>query len=199
MVTGANYPGANADIIESQITVPLEKALNGIEGIRTISSASNQGSSNITIEFELGANMEKAANDVRDKVTQAVRELPRDLDGLPIVNKSDSNSEAIISMTLNSPTKTILEISDYAENVIAPRFQTINGVSNVQLWGLKRIAMRIWMEPAKMAALGITTQDIKNALDRENVDLPSGKLQGDMTELTVKQRVDFRQQKTSIT
>lgn len=182
----ANYPGANADIIESQITVPLEKALNGIEGIRTISSASNQGSSNITIEFELGANMEKAANDVRDKVTQAVRELPRDLDGLPIVNKSDSNSEAIISMTLNSPTKTILEISDYAENVIAPRFQTINGVSNVQLWGLKRIAMRIWMEPAKMAALGITTQDIKNALDRENVDLPSGKLQGDMTELTVK-------------
>jgi multidrug efflux pump len=182
----ANYPGANADIIESQITVPLEKALNGIEGIRTISSASNQGSSNITIEFVLGADMEKAANDVRDKVTQAVRELPRDLDGLPIVNKSDSNSEAIISMTLNSPTKTILEISDYAENVIAPRFQTINGVSNVQLWGLKRIAMRIWMEPAKMAALGITTQDIKNALDRENVDLPSGKLQGDMTELTVK-------------
>lgn len=182
----ANYPGANADIIESQITIPLEKALNGIEGIRTISSASNQGSSNITIEFELGANMEKAANDVRDKVTQAVRELPRDLDGLPIVNKSDSNSEAIISMTLNSPTKTILELSDYAENVIAPRFQTISGVSNVQLWGLKRIAMRIWMDPSRMAALGITTQDIKLALDRENVDLPSGKLQGDMTELTVK-------------
>lgn len=182
----ANYPGANADIIESQITVPLEKALNGIEGIRTISSASNQGSSNITIEFELGSDMEKAANDVRDKVTTAVQQLPRDLDGLPIVNKSDSNSEAIISMTLNSPSKSILEISDYAENVIAPRFQTINGVSNVQLWGLKRIAMRIWMDPSKMASLGITTQDIKTALDRENVDLPSGKLQGNMTELTVK-------------
>ncbi|MBK8700662.1 MAG: efflux RND transporter permease subunit [Saprospiraceae bacterium] len=182
----ANYPGANADIIESQITVPLEKSLNGIEGIRTISSASNQGSSNITIEFELDANMEKAANDVRDKVTQAVQQLPRDLDGLPIVNKSDSNSEAIISMTLNSPSKSILDISDYAENVIAPRFQTINGVSNVQIWGNKRIAMRIWMEPSKMASLGITTQDIKQALDRENVELPSGKLQGNMTELTVK-------------
>ena len=188
----ANYPGANADIVESQITVPLEKALNGIEGIRTISSASNQGSANITIEFVLGADMEKAANDVRDKVTQAVQQLPRDLDGLPIVNKSDSNSESIIAMTLNSPTKSILEISDYAENVLAPRFQTINGVSNIQLWGLKRIAMRIWMDPNKMASLGITTQDIKLALDRENVDLPSGKLQGSMTELTVKTEGRFQ-------
>ena len=117
----------------------------------------------------------------------------------PIVNKSDSNSEAIIStLTLNSPTKTILEIGDYAENVIAPRFQTINGVVSYNFGDSNGLPC-IWMEPAKMAALGITTQDIKNALDRENVDLPSGKLQGDMTELTVKQRVDFRQQKTSIT
>lgn len=181
-----SYPGANADIVESQITVPLEKALNGIEGIRTISSASNQGSSNITIEFELGADMEKAANDVRDKVTTAVQQLPRDLDGLPIVNKSDSNSEAIIALRLNSSTKNILELSDYAENVVAPRLQTINGISNIQIWGIKRISMRMWMYPEKMAALGITTQDVKSALDKENIDLPSGKLQGDMTELTVK-------------
>lgn len=188
----ANYPGANADIIESQITIPLEKALNGIEGIRTISSASNQGSANITIEFELGSDMEKAANDVRDKVTQAVQSLPRDLDGLPIVNKSDSNSEAIIALTLNSATKSILDISDYAENVIAPRFQTINGVANIQLWGLKRKAMRIWMNPSRMASLGITTQDIKLALDKENIELPSGKLQGNLTELTVKTDGKFK-------
>jgi multidrug efflux pump len=175
-----------------KITVPLEKALNGIEGIRTISSASNQGSSNITIEFELDADMEKAANDVRDKVTQAVQLLPKDIDGLPIVNKSDSNSEAIIAMTLSNETKNILDISDYAENVIAPRFQTINGVSNIQLWGLKRIAMRMWMDPNKMASLGITTQDVKSALDRENIELPSGKLQGKMTELTVKTSGKFK-------
>jgi multidrug efflux pump len=182
----ANYPGANADIIESQITVPLEKALNGIESIRTISSSSNQGSSVITIEFELGADLEKAANDVRDKVTQALRQLPRDLDGIPVVNKSDSNSDAIIAMVVNHKTKSILEVSDYVENVLAPRFQTISGVSDIQQWGLKRIAMRIWMNPSKMASLGITTQDVKDALDRENVELPSGKVQGKMTELTVK-------------
>jgi multidrug efflux pump len=188
----ANYPGANADIIESQITIPLEKALNGIEGIRTISSASNQGSAVITIEFELGVGMEKAANDVRDKVTQAVQQLPRDLDGLPVVSKADSNADAILALTLNSTTKSILEVSDYAENVIAPRIQTVSGVSNIQLWGLKRQAMRMWMNPGKMASLGITTQDVKTALDRENVELPSGRLQGNQTELTVKTDGRFR-------
>ena len=182
----ANYPGANSDIIESQITIPLEKALNGIEGIRTISSSSNQGSTRITIEFELGVDMETATNDVRDKVTGAVSQLPRDLDGIPTVSKSDANSESIISVNLTNPDKSILEISDYAENDIAPRFQTINGVANVQLWGLKRIAIRIWMNPQKMASLGITTQDIKTALDRENIELPSGKIEGKSTELTVK-------------
>ena len=98
----ANYPGANADIIESQITEPLEKALNSVEGIRSVSSSSNQGSSNITIEFNLGVDMEKATNDVRDKVSQAVFLLPRDLDGLPAVRKADANSETIISLSLNS-------------------------------------------------------------------------------------------------
>ncbi len=182
----ANYPGANSDIIESQITIPLEKALNGTEGIRTISSSSNQGSARITIEFELGVDMETATNDVRDKVTGAISQLPRDLDGIPTVSKSDANSESIISVNLTNPDKSILEISDYAENDIAPRFQTINGVANVQLWGLKRIAIRIWMNPQKMASLGITTQDIKTALDRENIELPSGKIEGKSTELTVK-------------
>jgi multidrug efflux pump len=183
---GTNYPGANADIIESQITEPLEKALNSVEGIRSVSSSSNNGSSNITIEFNLDVDMEKATNDVRDKVSQAVRILPKDLDGLPTVRKADANSETILSLSLQSSTRNILDVSDFAENVISPRLETIEGVSEIRIWGQKRYAMRIWMDPNKMASMGITTQDIKLALDRENVELPSGKLQGNNTELVVK-------------
>src|SRR6185369_3583497 len=164
-----NYTGANAEVIESQITEPLEKAINGIAGIRTISSASNLGSSTITVEFNLEANLEAAANDVRDKVSQAIRFLPLDIDGLPTVTKSDANSDAILSLTLESDSRNQLEVSDFAENVIAERLQTIPGVSTVQIWGQKKYAMRIWMDPAKLAALGLTPLDVKAALDRENV------------------------------
>jgi multidrug efflux pump len=181
-----SYPGANADIIESQITEPLEKALNSVEGIRSVSSSSNQGRSNITVEFKLGMDMEKATNDVRDKVTAGVSQLPRDIDGLPIVRKADANSDAILSFSLQSNKRGILEMSDFAENTIAPRLETIEGVSEIRIWGMKRYSMRIWMNPNKMAALGVTTQDIRAALDRENVELPSGKLQGSATELVVK-------------
>ncbi|MDX2249700.1 MAG: efflux RND transporter permease subunit [Bacteroidia bacterium] len=181
-----SYPGANAAIIEAEITEPLEKAINSVEGIRTVSSASNQGSSNITIEFNLDVEMEQAANDVRDKVSQAVGQLPKDIDGVPTVSKSDADSESIMAMTLESSDKDLLELSDYADNVIAPRFETISGVSGIQIWGFKRYAMRIWMDPGKMASQGVTTQDVKSALDRENIELPSGKLQGNNTELTVK-------------
>ena len=180
-----NYSGANADVIESQITEPLEKALNGIEGVRTISSASNQGSSSITVEFNLDANLEAAANDVRDKVSQTVRQLPQDIDALPTVTKSDANSDAIIAMTVKSSAKNQLQLSDYAENVIAERLQTIEGVSTVQIWGQKRFAMRLWMNPDKLAAYNLTPLDVKQALDRENVELPSGKISGNTTELTV--------------
>ncbi|AWV98185.1 efflux RND transporter permease subunit [Arcticibacterium luteifluviistationis] len=186
VTVSTSYPGANADIIESQITEPLEKALNSVEGIRSVSSSSNQGSSRITIEFKLGHDMERAANDVRDKVSQAVRQLPNDIDGLPNVSKADADSETILSFTLQSDKRDMLEISDYAENVISPRFETIEGVSSVRIWGFKRYAMRLWMDPDKMASQGVTTQDVKAALDRENVELPSGKLQGDNTELVVK-------------
>lgn len=180
------YTGANADVIESQITEPLEKAINGIAGIRSISSASNQGSSVITVEFNLDENLEAAANDVRDKVSQAVRQLPADIDGLPVVTKSDANSDAILSLTVQSDTKNQLEVTEYGENVIAERLQTIPGVSTVQIWGQKRYAMRIWMDPAKLSAYRLTPLDIKQALDRENIELPSGKIAGDNTELTVK-------------
>lgn len=186
-----SYTGANADIIESQITEPLEKALNGIEGIRSIFSSSNQGNSQITVEFNLYANLEAAANDVRDKVSQAVRQLPQDIDALPTVTKSDANSDAILSLTIQSDTKNQLQVSDYAENVIAERLQTIAGVSTIQIWGQKRYAMRIWMDPSKLAAFALTPLDIKQALDRENVELPSGKIAGNTTELTVNTKGKF--------
>jgi hydrophobe/amphiphile efflux-1 (HAE1) family protein len=180
------YAGANADIIESQITVPLEKSLNSIDGIKNISSASNQGSSTITVEFNLNKDLEEAANDVRDKVSQAVRQLPTDLDGPPVVSKADANSDAIISMTIQSDKRNILELSDFADNVIAQRLQTIPGVSSVQIWGQKKYAMRMRLNPEKLAAYGLTPLDIFNALQKQNVQLPSGKITGSTTELTVK-------------
>jgi hydrophobe/amphiphile efflux-1 (HAE1) family protein len=180
-----NYSGANADVIESQITEPLEKAINGIDGVRTISSSSNQGSSVITVEFNLSANLEAAANDVRDKVSQAVRQLPQDIDALPTVTKSDANSDAIVSLTLQSDTRTQLEVSDFAENVLAERLQTIPGVSTVQIWGQKKFAMRMWMDPVKLSAYGLTPQDVRDALNKENVELPAGKIAGNTTELTL--------------
>jgi len=181
-----NYAGANADVIESQITEPLEKAINGIDGVRTISSASNQGSSVITVEFNLSSNLEAAANDVRDKVSQAVNQLPKDIDGLPTVTKSDANSEAILSLTLQSNTRTQLEVSDFAENVLAERLQTIPGVSTIQIWGQKKYAMRLSLDPVKLSSYGLTPQDVKLALDKENVELPSGKIAGNNSELTLK-------------
>ncbi|EAZ94516.1 multidrug efflux membrane fusion protein [Flavobacteria bacterium BAL38] len=181
-----NYTGANADIIESQITEPLEKAINAIDGIKNITSSSNQGSSIITIEFNLDKDLEAAANDVRDKVSQAVRSLPEDIDSQPIVSKADANSEAIISMTVQSNTKNALELSDYAENVISQRLETIPGVSGIQIWGQKRYAMRLWIDPDKLAAYGITVADVRTALNTQNVELPSGKITGNNTELTVK-------------
>jgi HAE1 family hydrophobic/amphiphilic exporter-1/multidrug efflux pump len=181
-----NYTGANAEIIESQITEPLEKAINSIDGIRNITSSSNQGSSNITVEFKLEKNLEEAANDVRDKVSQAVRSLPQDIDAPPVVAKADADSDAIISMTVQSQSRNALELSDYAENVISERMQTIPGVSSVQIWGQKRYSMRIWMDPIKLNAYGITVADVRNALDKQNVELPSGKLTGANTELMVK-------------
>jgi len=181
-----SYPGANADIIESQITEPLEKSINGIDGIRNISSSSNQGSSNITIEFNLDKNIDDAANDVRDKVSQAARSLPKDIDGNPTVSKADANSQAVITMTIQSDKRNVMELSDYAENVISERLQTISGVSSVQIQGQRKYAMRIRIDPAKLAAYGLTSTDLVDALNRENVELPSGKITGANTELIVK-------------
>jgi len=181
-----SYTGANADIIESQITEPLEKSINGIAGIRSISSASNIGSSVITVEFNLDANLEEAANDVRDKVSQAVRQLPADIDAPPVVTKADANSDAIVALTVQSDTKNQLQVDDYAENVILEKLQTIPGVSTIQIWGQKRYAMRLWLDPVKLTSFGLTALDIQTALNRENVELPAGKIEGNNTELNVK-------------
>ena len=180
-----SYLGANAEIIEQQITEPLEKAVNGVEGVKNITSSSAQGSSNITVEFELGVDLEKAANDVREKVSQASGGLPQDIDSPPSVAKQDSDSDPILFMQMQSNSRTLLELTDYAENVVQERLQTINGVSSVSVFG-QRFAMRIWFDPVKLAAYRLTIQDVKNALDRENIELPGGKVRGSNTELTVK-------------
>ncbi len=181
-----SYPGANADIIETQITEPLEKAVNGIAGIKNITSSSSNGSSNINVEFNLGIDLEAAANDVRDKVSQAQRSLPSDLDAPPVVSKADASSDAILSMTVQSVTRNQLEMTEFANNVLVERLQTIPGVSGIQIWGEKRYAMRIWIDPAKLNSYNITANDVQTALIRENVELPSGKISGNNTELTVR-------------
>ncbi len=187
-----NYTGAGADVVESQITEPLEKTINGIAGIRSISSSSNLGVSTITVEFDLDIDLEAAANDVRDKVSQAGRQLPQDIDAPPVVTKSDANSDAIISMTVQSDTRNALEITEYATNAILERLQTIPGVSTVQVWGERKFAMRLWMDPDRLAAHGLTPLDIEDALTRENVELPAGKISGAATELTVNAQAKLR-------
>ena len=181
-----SYPGANADIIESQITEPLEKAVNGIAGIRNITSSSSSGSSRINVEFDLSVDLEAAANDVRDKVSQASRSLPDDLEAPPVVSKADASAESIISMTIQSNIRNQLQITEYATNVLVERLQTIPGVSGVQIWGEKKYAMRIWFDPAKLTAYQLTPSDVQAALQRENVELPSGKITGETTDLTVR-------------
>ena len=181
-----SYTGANPEIIESQITEPIEKSLNSIEGIRNISSSSSLGSSSITIEFNLDANLEQAANDVRDKVAQAQRQLPQDIDAPPVVSKADANSEAILYMNVQSTTRNAIQLSDYAENVLQERLQTIPGISQTNVYGLKRQAMRLWLDPIKLSAYKLTIQDIQAALNTQNVELPGGKVYGNTTELTVK-------------
>lgn len=181
-----SYPGANADIIESQITEPLEKAINGIAGVKNITSSSSQGTSSINVEFELGVDMEAAANDVRDKVSQASRSLPNDLDAPPVVSKADASNDPILAMTVQSNTRNQLEITEYANNVLVERLQTIPGVSGINIWGEKRYAMRIWFDPAKLSAYNLTPGDVQQALQRENIELPSGKIAGNTTELSIR-------------
>ncbi len=180
-----SYPGANADVIENQITEPLEQNINGIPGIRSLTSVSSQGSSRITVEFELSVPLETAANDVRDKVSRAQRYLPRDCDP-PTVTKADADARPILMVAVQSDQRSLLEISEIADLTVKEQLQTINNVSGVEIWGEKRYAMRLWLDPVKMAAHGITTMDVKSAVDRENVELPSGSIEGNTIELSIR-------------
>ncbi len=181
-----SYGGANPDIIETQITEPLEKAINGIAGIKNITSSSSLGSSNINVEFELGIDLEAAANDVRDKVSQAARSLPNDLEAPPVISKGDAFGDFILSMTVQSNTRNQLQITEWANNVLLERLQTIPGVSGIQIWGEKKYAMRIWFKPEKLSSYSLTPADVQNALQRESIELPAGKLSGNATELVVR-------------
>ena len=180
-----SYPGANADVIENQITEPLEQNINGIPGIRSLSSVSQQGQSRITVEFELSVDLETAANDVRDKVSRAQRYLPRDCDP-PTVSKADADASPILMVALQSDKRSLLELSEIADLTVKEQLQTISDVSSVSIWGEKRYSMRLWLDPIKMSGYGITPIDVKNAVDKENVELPSGSIEGNTTELTIR-------------
>ena len=185
VTVSTSYTGANADVIESQITEPLEESINGIAGIRSLTSSSSDGRSRITVEFELGVDMEAAANDVRDRVSRAVHDLPPDIDP-PNISKADADANPIVSMTLQSDKRSLLELSEIANDIFKERLQTIPGVSEVGIWGEKRYAMKLLFDPARLAAHGLTPLDVKNALDRENVELPSGRVEGYNTELSIR-------------
>ena len=185
VTVSTNYVGANADVIESQITEPLEDAINGIAGIRTLTSVSREGRSTITVEFELGVNVEAAANDVRDKVSGSLFNLPPDVDP-PVVEKADADSSPIIFLSVASDNRDLLDLSRVAEVMFKERLQTIPQVSSVQLWGQRRYSMRLWMDPIKLASLKLAPSDVLLALNRENVELPSGRVEGQNTELTVR-------------
>ena len=185
VTVSTSYVGANADVIETQITEPLEQAINGIPGIRSMMSSSRDGSSRITIEFDLNIDLETAANDVRDKVAGTRGQLPGDAEP-PIIQKADADAEPIINILIQSSKRSIMETSDIAENVFKERLQTIKGVSGVFVWGSKRPAMRLWMDPAQLSAYNLTPIDVRDALTRENVELPSGLIEGNLTELSVR-------------
>ncbi len=185
ITVSTSYVGANADIIESQITEPVEEAVNGIAGIRSITSVSRDGRSTLTVEFNLDVDLETAANDVRDKVSQVVRNLPPDADP-PVVSKADADSQPIIFLNIRSEQRSLLELTDIAENVFKERLQTIPGVSEIRIWGSKTYAMRLWIDPSKLVAYQLTPLDVRDALQRENIELPSGSVEGNSTELTVR-------------
>ena len=185
VTVSTSYVGANSDVIESQITEPLEEAVNGVPGVRTITSVSREGRSSITVEFELGVELEAAANDVRDKVSGALNRLPPDVDP-PRVEKADADSSPIIFLTVGSDKRDLLEVSRIAELYFKERIQTIPGVSSVQIWGQRRYSMRLWMDPIKLASLKLAPSDVLQAVNRENVELPSGRVEGLNTELTVR-------------
>ena len=185
ITVSASYAGANADVIEKQITEVLEQAINGIPGIRSLTSTSRQGNSRIMVEFELGVDMETAANDVRDKVSGVQRRLPQDVDA-PTISKYDADTSPIMMIVVQSTSRSMLDLSEIAELTFKERLQTVQGVSAVDIWGQQRYSMRLWLDPIKMGAFGLTATDVSTAVSRENVELPSGSIEGDNISLSIR-------------
>lgn len=185
ITVSTSYAGANAEIIETQITEPLEESINGIAGIKSLISTSRDGRSTIRVEFGLDSDLEAAANDVRDKVSRAVRSLPPDAEP-PVVSKADADSSPIIGVRVFSKQRNLLELSELASNSFKENFQTISGVSEVSIWGDKRYSIRLWMDPVKLAAYQVTPLDVLNAVNAQNLELPSGRIEGNATELSVR-------------
>lgn len=179
------YAGASAEVIESQITEPLEESINGIAGIRSVTSSSSYGRSSITVEFELSVDLETAANDVRDRVDQAKRRLPPDVDP-PQVSKSNANSSPVVIMSVYSTQRPLMEVSEYASTTLKERLQTIEGIAEIMIWGERTPAMRVILDPSRLAAYGMAPDDVRDALRRENVELPTGRLEGMSMELTLR-------------
>ncbi|HMP81744.1 MAG TPA: efflux RND transporter permease subunit [Verrucomicrobiota bacterium] len=185
ITVNTEYRGAPPEVIESQITEPLEESINAVAGVRTLTSSSREGRSTIVVEFKLGADLETAANDVRDKVSAAQRNLPPDADP-PTVTKADADRQPVAFISIYSPERDLLELSDIAERRFKPVLQTIDGVAEASIWGEKRHAMRLWLDRDRLAAYELTPVDIRDALNRENVELPSGRIDGSQVELNVR-------------
>jgi len=178
------YPGASAEIIESQVTKPLEDSLAGIEGIKTIKSVSREEVSQITVELVLERNVDAAANDVRDRVARVRGLLPEDAKE-PVVSKVEADAQAIIWLAFYSDRHDALAISDYADRYVVDRLQTLPGVANVIVGGERRYAMRLWLDRDRLAAYGLTPQDVETALRSQNVDIPSGRIENQQREFSV--------------
>ena len=179
------YIGASPETVETSITEPIEDQLTTIEGVRTLTSSSRENISTITVEFELGRNMEAAAQDVRDKVARSRGKLPEDIEE-PLVEKQDADAQAILWLALSSKKYSLLQLTDIADKTLKDTLQTVPGVGQVIIGGKRELSMRVWLNPTKMANAGISTHDIEDALRKENVELPSGRIESHHVEWTVR-------------
>ena len=184
------YPGANASIMESQITQILEDSLSGIEGIDYMSSISRSQTSQITLTFKLDRDADAAASDVRDRVGRVRGQLPDDIEE-PIVAKVEADAQPIIWLAFSSDRHSALEITDIAERQVKDPLQTVGGVANVRVVGERRYAMRIWLDRTLMAAFSVTPQEVEAALRSQNVEIPAGRIESQQRELTVLTQTDL--------
>jgi len=186
-----NYPGAAANVVETRITELIEERIAGVEGIKFVESTSEDGESNITVEFDIGRDVDAAANDIRDRVAAIFDDLPEEADP-PEIQKVDSNDDVIMWLNLTSDRLTVPELTDYAERYLVDRFSVLDGVARVRVGGGKSFAMRVWLDRTALAARGLTVNDVETALRAENVELPAGNIESVERQFTVRVKRAFR-------